>query len=216
MTASTSTSHQPEQAGPAFADRFGRVGTVPTVPGMTHFPEAWGYRNLTTLLYSIAGFAALLGLFVMTVQDTFSGGLILVFAAVFGLWGWFKRKSIHTDLVCDQFGVTLRQGSSAGPMPSMTLPWIALRETVGSVLVVDNRTSSDDDVTNVKSYQRFTMTAQDGRQIVTDATRIKGLPELIAMANGATPQLPYQWIPKKMAKGLPVLAVGGKYVKVPR
>jgi hypothetical protein len=220
MAAPTSMAHSAVQPGHVdphgIPDRFGRVGTMPADPGMTHFPEAWGYRNYAAILFSVAGVAVVLALFVMAVQDASSGFLILLFAAVFGVWGWFTTKKVHTDLVCDQFGVTVRQGSSAGPLPSMTLPWIALRETVGSLLVVDRRMSSSDDVTNIKSYQRFSMTAQDGRQIVTDSTRIKGLPELIAMANRSTPQLPYQWIPKKMAKGMPVLAVGGKYVKVPR
>jgi hypothetical protein len=192
------------------------VGTVPTIPGMTHFPEAWGYRNYATILFSVAGFAAFLGLLVMMLQGASSGLLILLFAAGFAVWGWLMKKRVHTDLVCDQFGVTQRRGSVAGAQPSLTLPWAALTSTVGSVLVVDRRMSSNDDITDVKSYQRFTMTAQDGRQIDTNETLIKGVPELIAMANRSTPHLPYQWIPKKMAKGMPVLARGGKYVKVPR
>jgi hypothetical protein len=192
---------------------YGPAGTVPTIAGVTCFGET-GKSKFGPIIFLVMGAV----LFVGGIAALSSAGGAAIIAIVFGIvcaviGFYMRRNQVHMDMVCDGNGIVVRRTSrKEGAIPHEFIPWGSIGSMQPGVDLRTQSTSEGDTVTRVLTYAIY---ANGALALNTDETRIKKLGDFIEFTGQHTSHLPYRWLHRKNAKGMPVLETVEAYVCVP-
>lgn len=202
--------------GQTYMPEYGPFGTAPPAQGTVYFGEKWSARHGATLMLLTGGFLTAVGV-LLVVAQAFRGGLPFLVLGIIFLFGGVKgrRSDVHTDVICDAYGITMRRSSRAGGnLAPVQVPWHAV-SSARCIITVLRDHSSQTGAARTTYIQEFALDVAGVPALQVSSRSFRHLDSLIELCNQSTRHLGYRWIPKKQARAMPVIEESLRFSKVP-